>query len=243
MSGHRHTLRTVFDTNGPLPPEIYQRRRWLAIGVGSAVLLLVIGLIAIIAGGGDDDSSPTAAASSETPTTTQTSPPAATATTASGSETASGTATASGSATSASGAASPAAATPPGQCPDSSLAVKATIAQPTYKVGQEPEFGIVITNISTSPCERDLGAGLQQVLVYSLDGVQRLWSNSDCFPSSTPDLRTLTPGQQAAFTVKWSGTTSQPECAGARVPVAPGAYTVIAQLGALRSGPEPFNLA
>ncbi|WP_068279228.1 hypothetical protein [Aldersonia kunmingensis] len=229
----------MFETNGPLPPEIYQRRRWLAIGLASFAILVVIGLIAVIAGGGGDDPSPTAAASSETPTTTQT--PASASATPSGSETASGTATTSGAATS--GAASPAAATPPGQCPDSSLAVKATIAQPTYKVGQEPEFGIVITNISTAPCERDLGAGLQQVLVYTLDGVQRLWSNSDCFPSATPDLRTLTPGQQAAFTVKWSGTTSQPECAGERVPVAPGAYTVIAQLGALRSGAEPFNLA
>jgi hypothetical protein len=232
-------LGTVFETNGPLPPEIYQRRRWLAIGVGSFAILLVIGLIAVIAGGGNDDPSPTAAASSETATTTQTSASASTA--ASGSETASGTATSSGAATS--GAASPAAATSPGQCPDSSLAVKATIAQPTYKLGQEPEFGIVITNISTTACERDLSAGLQQVLVYTLDGVQRLWSNSDCFPSSAPDVRTLTPGQQAAFTVKWSGTTSQPECAGERVPVAPGAYTVVAQLGALRSGPEPFNLA
>lgn len=230
----------MFDSNGPLPPEIYRRRRWLAIGVGAFVVLLVIGLFVVV-GGGDDEPSNTAAASSASATSTTSASGSATTTT-SGTSGTSGSSSPSGSATT-SGSASPASDTPAGQCADSSLAVKATIAQPTYKAGQEPEFGIVITNISTTPCERDLGAGLQQVLVYSLDGAQRLWSNSDCFPAATPDVRTLAPGQQAAFTVKWSGTTSQPECAGERVPVAPGAYTVVAQLGALRSGPEPFNLA
>ena len=132
---------------------------------------------------------------------------------------------------------------PAGQCPDQSLAIKATVEQPTYQAGQEPVFGIVITNIGTTPCQRDLGAGLQQALVYTIDGGQRLWSNADCYPNTASDMRTLNPGQQAAFTVKWSGTTSAPQCAGERTPVAPGAYTVVAQLGALRSAPEPFNIA
>ncbi|CAM2881847.1 hypothetical protein [Skermania piniformis] len=129
------------------------------------------------------------------------------------------------------------------QCPDTSLAVKATIEQPTFQSGDEPVFGVVITNISTTSCSRDLGAGLLQVLVYSLDGQQRLWSNSDCFPSTTSDIRTLGPGQQAAFTVTWSAATSKPNCEGERTPVSAGAYTVVAQLGALRSTPEPFNIA
>ena len=76
-----------------------------------------------------------------------------------------------------------------------------------------------------------------------IDGQQRLWSNSDCFPSTTADVRTLTPGQQAAFTVTWSAATSKPNCEGERIPVTAGAYTVVAQLGALRSTPEPFNIA
>lgn len=85
-----------------------------------------------------------------------------------------------------------------------------TAGEPNYQVGTEPEFTIVITNIGTSQCERDLGAGLQQVLVYTLDGNQRVWANTDCFPDSTADVRSLQPGDQAAFSVQWSGTTSEP---------------------------------
>jgi hypothetical protein len=120
--------------------------------------------------------------------------------------------------------------------------VRVTADEPNYKVGTEPEFTIVITNIGTSPCERDLGAGLQQVLVYSLDGNERLWSNTDCFPESTADMRSLSPGDQAAYSVKWSATTSEPGCQAPREPVGPGAYTVVGQLGGLRSVPEPFNI-
>lgn len=131
----------------------------------------------------------------------------------------------------------------PGQCSDQSLAVRVTSAEPNYQVGAEPEFTIVITNIGTESCDRDLGAGLQQVLVYTLDGNTRLWSNTDCFSESTVDVRSLSPGDQAAFSVKWSGTTSEPGCEAPRDPVGPGAYTVVGQLGGLRSTPEPFNIA
>ncbi|KAA0022025.1 hypothetical protein [Antrihabitans cavernicola] len=242
----------MLEPNGPLPPEIYWRRRALAIGVGLVALLVLIWIVTSLRGGGDS-SDTTAAASSSSLSATSTaaasgSSKASSTSEPSGSSAAESTSGDSTSATeSGSGApttpASGAPAVPPGQCPDQSLALKATVEQPTYQAGQEPVFGIVITNISTAACARDLGAGLQQALVYSLDGSQRLWSNADCYPNATPDMRTLAPGQQAAFTVKWSGTNSAPDCAGERTPVPPGAYTVVAQLGALRSAPEPFNIA
>lgn len=139
-----------------------------------------------------------------------------------------------------SGAAAPAAL---GQCTDQSLAVKVTVGQATYKTGEQPQFGIVITNISSGACERDMGSGLQLVQVQSLDGQRKLWSSTDCYPDGTPDMRALAPGQQAAFTVTWSGASSQPGCAGERLPVPAGPYTVVAQLGSVRSQPEPFNIA
>lgn len=141
-----------------------------------------------------------------------------------------------------SGTATSAAPVPPGQCSDQSLAVRVTADEANYAVGAAPDFTIVITNIGTAPCERDLGAGLQQVLVYSLDGNRRLWANTDCFPESTADLRSLQPGDQAAYSVTWSATTSEPGCDAPREPVGPGAYTVVGQLGGLRSTPEPFNI-
>lgn len=108
-------------------------------------------------------------------------------------------------------------------------------------MGEEPGFTVVITNISSAECQRDVGAGLQQALVYTLDD-QRIWSNTDCFPDAQSDLRTFKPGEQAGFTVKWSGTNSVPGCGEERIPVGAGSYKVIAQLGELRSSPEPFNM-
>lgn len=138
---------------------------------------------------------------------------------------------------------STAAAAAAGQCTDHSLAIKVSVGQPTYRVGEEPVFGIVITNISGEPCTRDMGSGLQRVSVHTLDGGRQLWASTDCYPDGDPDVRTLDRGEQAAFTVTWTGATSQPECAGERVQVPAGAYNVVAQLGAVRSAPEPFNIA
>jgi hypothetical protein len=216
----------VLEPTGPLPPEIYWRRRVFAIGALVVALAVVIWLVVTVSRGGD---SPGAAA-----VTSTTSPaPPATSTSASGPT----STTASGAASS-----SPAPAAS-GECADQSLAIKISVAQPTYRVGEEPTFGIVITNISGEPCTRDMGSGLQRVSVHTLDGGRQLWASTDCYPDGDPDVRTLDRGEQAAFTVTWTGTTSQPECAGERIQVPSGAYNVVAHLGSVRSAPEPFNIA
>ncbi|MEE2031405.1 hypothetical protein [Rhodococcus chondri] len=253
----------MLEPNGPLPPEIYWRRRLLAIAVSVVVLALVVWLVVALTGGDDPETEPVAAESPSTSHTTTSAPDgSAEAASASGSSSdgrsdggddeessspASESSANSGSTTSSvstSGAATSGAATAAaaGQCPDQSLAVRVTAGEANYRAGAEPDFTIVITNIGTTACERDLGAGLQQVLVYTLDGNQRLWANTDCFPEATADIRSLEPGDQAAFSVKWSGTTSEPGCEAPREPVGPGAYTVVGQLGGLRSSPEAFNI-
>lgn len=196
-----------------------------AIGILVVALALVIWVVLAVARGGDSPGDARTAGSS-----TVTAKPADAAAKPPGESGAPKT----------SAAASSAAA---GPCPDQSLAIKVTVEQPTYKTGEQPVFGIVITNISAVPCTRDMGSGLQQVSVHTLDGQRRLWSSTDCYPDGQPDVRTMSRGEQAAFTVTWSGTTSQPNCAGERVQVPPGAYSVVAQLGSVRSMAEPFNIA
>ncbi|WP_433600840.1 hypothetical protein ACQPXH_03280 [Nocardia sp. CA-135953] len=225
----------MLEPNGPLPPEIYWRRRALAVGVLVVALALVIWLVLTVTRGGDSPGTTKAAATSSASATNKpagasSSPPPTT-----GESSAKPTGT-----TAAAASASQVAA---GICPDQSLAVKVTVEQPTYKTGENPVFGVVITNISSTACSRDVGSGLQQVSVTSLDGQRRLWSSTDCYPDGAPDVRTLNRGEQAAFMVTWSGSTSQPNCAGDRVQVPPGAYAVVAQLGSLRSAAEPFNIA
>jgi len=232
-----------------LPPEIYWRRRALAIGGAVVVIGLVVWLVVSLTGGGSSDTQSAAASASLAPSAATTYRPDASATGSNqgsggsgggggGGAAAAGDASSSGATTTTTTSSTP---VPPGQCPDSSLAVRATPDQPSYPAGQEPGFTVVVTNIGTTACERDLGSGLQQVLVYTLEG-RRLWSNTDCFPAGAADLRTLRPGEQAPFTVKWSGTTSEPGCTAPREPVGAGAYSVVGQLGQLRSAPEPFNL-
>lgn len=256
----------MLEPNGPLPPEIYRRRRILAISVVVVVLALVVWLVIALTGGGDDPQPEPAASQSTISTTTTTgsadpsAKPASSSADTSGGASSSGasgsnSSSSSGGSTAGSSGAAPSGAEPsttkpsgvaappaPGQCADQSLAVRVTADEPNYQIGSEPGFTIVITNIGTSACDRDLGAGLQQVLVYTLDGNQRLWANTDCFPESTADMRSLAPGDQAAYSVKWSATTSEPGCDTPREPVGPGAYTVVGQLGGLRSTPEPFNI-
>jgi hypothetical protein len=239
----RHTKRcstyrvNVLEPIGPLPPEIYWRRRALAIGVAVVVVVLFVWLISSLGGGDSPETANTAVTADVTvPSAAPTS--AAIDTGVPGQNNTDSTAGTQSSAATTNG--QPVAA-PPGQCPDQSLAVKATVEHPTYRVGEKPKFGLVITNIGTTQCERDLGAG-QQLFVYTIDGAMRLWSNTDCYPPTDPLIKSLKPGEQALYSVDWSGTTSQPDCQGDRVAVAPGAYTVVAQLGAVKSTPEPFNI-
>jgi hypothetical protein len=225
----------VLEPNGPLPPEIYWRRRVLAIGILVVALALVIWLVVMIARGGNSPGDTNAAASSSSsapkPVVASSAKPSTSAESSAPKPSGSAAATPSGTSVA------------QGQCPDQSLAVRVTVEQPTYRTGEQPVFGIVITNISSAACSRDVGSGLQQVSVLTLDGQRRLWSSTDCYPDGQPDVRTLNRGEQAAFTVTWSGSTSQPNCAGDRVPVPPGAYAVVAQLGSVRSSIEPFNIA
>ena len=224
----------MLEPNGPLPPEIYWRRRLLAIGALIVALALVVWLaMLLLRGGGDDKDAKNAGAAAATSSSAA----------ATGSADPSSSAKPSPSGPPASGTVNSTANGTPAQCPDQSLAVKSIVGQPTYKDGEQPVFTVVITNISTGACTRDMGSGLQQVWVQSLDGQRRLWSNTDCDQGGPADMRTLNGGQQAAFTLTWSATTSQPGCAGDRVQVPAGGYAVVTQFGSVRSAPETFNIA
>jgi hypothetical protein len=100
---------------------------------------------------------------------------------------------------------------------------------------------MVITNSGTETCQRDVSGTLQSFTVFAADG-SRVWSTADCFPGEGAEVRELTPGQTLKYTIKWSGTTSQPGCAGDRAPVPAGDYTVVAQLGGLSSAPAAFAI-
>ena len=145
-------------------------------------------------------------------------------------------------------AAAPPAAAPPSYdadgrllCPDAAIGVSAEVPA-QVRSGATVIVGMVVTNTGTEQCRRDVSGTAQVFTVFGADGT-RLWSTADCFPGQGTDVRELAPGQTLKYTVKWSGTTSAPGCTGERAPLAPGSYTLIAQLGALSSPPAAFTVA
>ncbi len=227
------------DPHGPLPPEIYRRRRALAFGVAALVLVIIVAiLIAVTRGGGEatDEAGAGDANTSEGPLAQAPDPEVKTPVVPPAEEAPPPTPT-------------PTAAVEPppvlqegDDCPDSALAVKGITNEPRYTIGDQPTFTMVVTNIGLVGCQRDVGAAVLSAYVYSLDN-QRLWSNLDCAPSNETLVKTFTPGEQVTTEVTWTGMGSEPQCPLPREPIGPGTYNLVVQLGNLRSASVPFILA
>lgn len=226
------------EPQGPLPPEIYWRRRGLALGIAVVAIGIVVAtIVAVLGGRGGANTTaadksrpaqqPPASAPAQPEVKTPVEPPA-------GQNQAT--------------AETPTAAVQPppvlkegDDCPDSTLAVKGLTNAPQYVLGDQPKFTMVVTNIGLVACKRDVGAAVLAAYVYSLDN-KRLWSNLDCAPSNETLVKTFAPGEQVVTSVTWTGMGSAPQCPLPRQPIGPGTYNLVVQLGNLRSAAVPFNL-
>lgn len=229
---------------GPLPPAVYWRRRLVLAGAVLAVLLPLT--LAMCAPGGADRPSSQAGAPPGSGTASSTATPAPTAS-ASGTPPAGpltvpssqigGPAVGEPPAAGSSAAARPAAVA---TCPDSAISVTVATPKSSYQVGDTPELILTIRNTSSVPCRRDVGAGQEQIQIYS--GSTRIWSSDDCYADDSTDVRLLEPGQDVVSTVTWSGWNSQPGCTGTRSRVEAGTYRLIGLLGSLKSPEVPLVL-
>ncbi len=228
------------EPRGPLPTEIYWRRRGLALGIA----VVVVGIVAAIAvafmsqrGGAKPANANKPSSAPSTPVAQAPAPPGA-----------EGVAPVQGPQGRNPESPTPTAAVQPppvlkegDDCPDSTLAVKGLTNAPQYFIGDQPKFTMVVTNIGLVSCKRDVGAAVLAAYVYSLDN-KRLWSNLDCAPSNETLVKTFTPGEQVTTAVTWTGMGSAPHCPLPRPAIGPGTYNLVVQLGNLRSLPVPFIL-
>jgi len=242
----------VLEPQGPLPPEIYWRRRALAVGVVVLVVVVIVGIIVLATGGSDDKPTNTSASLSTTPSSTQlpeSIDPSQSGVTGGGS----GGGSAAPSSSGAPGASTPASSGVPqssqapgavpasGLCPDQNISVVLYTDKPTYTTGEKPTFTLVVTNAGLTECTRDVGKDMQNVTVRSLDGTRYIWSATDCSPINTVNNQLLKPAQQFKDTIVWSGTTSAPGCKLPRVQAGAGPYQAVGELGQRQSAPITFN--
>ncbi|UPW10203.1 hypothetical protein M1C59_04945 [Gordonia terrae] len=252
----------MIEPQGPLPPEIYWRRRAVAVGGAVVVVGLVVALIVWMTSGSGDPQNTAAtqsASSSSSASSTTSAPPASEpqAGGASGEPDAGGgsgggaggsgapagpPAGTSSPVESASPAGVPGGAAGPALCPDQAISVVLYTDKPTYTIGQNPVFTIVTTNAGLSECTRDVGKAVQNVIVRTLDGTRTLWSARDCSPLNTVNNVVLKPAQQVKDTITWSGTTSSPGCERPRTQVPAGSYSAIGKIGERESFPITFNM-
>ncbi|MGH3434958.1 MAG: BsuPI-related putative proteinase inhibitor [Sciscionella sp.] len=116
------------------------------------------------------------------------------------------------------------------------------MGEPSYQVGQHPQFAMTVVNIGKQSCTLDVGGGQRELLVQAADGT-REWSNTDClFAPRKPDVQTLRAGQQLHYGLTWAGRSSQQGCPVQRHRIPAGKYTLTARLGALTSAKTPFTL-
>ncbi|MFC0316537.1 hypothetical protein ACFQNE_13880 [Gordonia phosphorivorans] len=233
----------MIEPQGPLPDEVYWKRRLLAVAAAVVALALVIALIIWASSGGNDEPGATnAAATSSTEAAAPSEAPK------SGEQDNQGSAPApkASEPTPASGTEAPLPAPAEGAevapCTDQTLSVVLYTDKPTYTKGDQPVFTVVVTNGGLAPCSRDVGKASQNVVVRSLDGTRTLWAAQDCAPDKTVNVQVLAPGQQVSDKITWSGTTSSPGCEKPRVAIPVGAYQAIATVGVKESAPITFNV-
>ncbi|GAA4664465.1 hypothetical protein [Gordonia humi] len=244
----------MIEPQGPLPSEVYWRRRLVAIVGAVVAVVVVIALIVWAGSSSDGDSKPANAAASDS--TSSTAKPAAPApsTPSTDSPAPSSSEAPSGGGEHGEGgdpsapAQTPASSEVPAApaienlCSDQSLSVVLYTDKPTYTQGDQPVFTIVTTNGGLSACNRDVGKVAQNVIVRSLDGARTLWSAQDCAPDKAVNVQLLQPGQQVSDDITWSGTTSSPGCKKPRQQIPAGAYQAIGKLGEKESAPITFNV-
>jgi hypothetical protein len=231
------------EPRGPLPTEIYWRRRGLALGIAVVVIGIAVATVIAFMGGsaGAKPANVKAGSAQNTPAAPppQAPPPP-------GQEGAIPVAPPQQGQNPEAPTPTAAVQPPPvlkegDDCPDSTLAVKGLTNAPQYFIGDQPKFTMIVTNIGLVACKRDVGAAVLAAYVYSLDN-KRLWSNLDCAPSNETLVKTFTPGEQVTTAVTWTGMGSSPHCPLPRPAIGPGTYNLVVQLGNLRSLTVPFIL-
>jgi hypothetical protein len=119
-----------------------------------------------------------------------------------------------------------------GECSDTDTSLRVAIDRGTTAVGEGVHINMILKNISTTTCKRDVGSGANEITVTS--GPALIWSTDHCNPSTDKDLVELAPGQEWKVKVVWIGKLTAEGCK-VKDLAQPGAYWVTGRNASLKS--------
>jgi hypothetical protein len=129
-----------------------------------------------------------------------------------------------------------------GSCGDNEIALAAGLPAATVKRGVPVQMTVTIKNIGTRTCNRDVGAGPQELYLDS--GANKFWSSDTCSTDRSADVKQFAPGQQRTFKTTWNG--RQSSACVSNAPSGPnppaGQYDLRARLGTLYSNPVTLTI-
>lgn len=210
------------EPQGPLPREVYVRRR-VAAAAAAAVLVVVV-VLALFLASRDSGTDTQDTASGGDPGTTEAVETSETSTPATSERDDGGASR--------------------GRCADEDLRLDVWPAEPNVPVGSDVRFFVNIMNVSDTTCDRDLSEAPLSFEVYRLDDNSKVWSSIDCTTPRDEDEVDLRPEEPQARQIDWTGRRSaEGACSESdRTPVEVGAYQVYALVGNVFSPAATFNV-
>lgn len=220
----------MHEPEGPLPREVYVRRRVAAVAVAVVVVLAVV--LALFLASRDSGTDTQETAANGDPDTSE------------GAEGTEDDADAGDAETSPTETTARDGGASRGRCADEDLRLDVWPAEPNVAEGQDVRFFVNIMNTADSTCDRDLAEPPLSFEVYRLDDNTKVWSSIDCTTPREEDEVELRPDEPEPRQIDWTGRRSaEGACSESeRTPVEPGSYQVYALIGSVFSPAATFNV-
>ncbi|WP_206451331.1 hypothetical protein [Micrococcus sp. KRD096] len=204
-------------------PAVYRRRRLVAALLALVLLLLVGWAVVSLVRAGIDAFSSEDADPSAAPTPVH-SPSPAPATDAE------------------SGSASPTVALEDAaECQPSDLRIAASADRSEYQRGEEAELRLGITNLSSTPCRKDVGTARQEFTIRTAEG-DDVFSTRICQADPAEAPRVLYPHEELTAVYRWSGRASSQDCGRPGALAEPGPHLLTVSLGDVTSRPVALKI-
>lgn len=125
-------------------------------------------------------------------------------------------------------------------CPAGDVVISLSAAGQSYSPGVLPEFGVTVVSTAAHTCAFGIGAKDVRVVINS--GPARIWASSDCSAGAGSRITRLARGVPVTLHMSWNRKTSAPGCGPAGIVARPGTYTATVYSGQLRSNTLVFVL-